>query len=242
MKRRERRNKFPRSKSNWLDKINIFKCLSIFLIILFTFCIPVVIKRLIKIDKIECKSQFGTCTKTFQLGDYSFVKKQIEQELKQNIQVESYLIQYKIPSTIKIDLILKKPIYAIRNFTNDFYLVDKDGTVLEISKESNLPFLTKGVNYFVGEKISDKDKFALSLLQKVRIINTVTTAEVKDEGLEVRVENGITVKFPVTGDVDVLAGSLKLIFSRLNDETRGIRIYDIREIDLRFKSPILRRR
>ena len=89
MKRRQRK------------KINIFKILSIILIILFIISVPTVIKKLIKITKIECSSQFGTCTKNYQLGDYNFVKKQIEVDLNHDIQVSSYLIQYKIPRTIK---------------------------------------------------------------------------------------------------------------------------------------------
>jgi len=40
--------------------------------------------------------------------------------------------------------------------------------------------------------------------------------------------------------VDSLVGGLRLIFSRLNDGSQGIRMEDIKEIDLRFKNPVLR--
>ncbi len=46
--------------------------------------------------------------------------------------------------------------------------------------------------------------------------------------------------FPLEGDIDTLVGSLRLIFSRLNDEGEGIRMEDIREIDLRFNNAVLR--
>lgn len=229
MKRREKKS-----------KINIFKYLSILLIILFVLSTPTVIKKLIKINKIECTSQFGQCTEQFSTGDYLFVKKQIEQSLKQNIQVNSYLIQYKIPSTIKIELVLKKPNYAISNLSHNFYLIDRSGVVLGIVKETEMPFLVADTNYVIGQKISDSNKFALDLLEKVKVINTISSAEIKDKVFEVRVENGILVKFPLEGDVDVLVGSLRLIFSRLNEGTQGIRMEDVREIDLRFKSPVLR--
>lgn len=229
MKRREKKS-----------KINIFKYLSILLIILFVLSTPTVIKKLIKINKIECTSQFGQCTEQFSTGDYLFVKKQIEQSLKQNIQVNSYLIQYKIPSTIKIELVLKKPNYAISNLSHDFYLIDRSGVVLGIVKETEMPFLVADTNYVIGQKISDSNKFALDLLEKVKVINTISSAEIKDKVFEVRVENGVLVKFPLEGDVDVLVGGLRLIFSRLNDETNGIRMEDVTEIDLRFKNPVLR--
>ena len=240
MKRRQRK------------KINIFKLLSIILIILFIISVPTVVKKLIKITKIECSSQFGNCDKILGdrlqvIGSYKIVKKQIEVDLNKNIQVDNYLIQYKIPSTIKIDVVVKKQKYAInnqssalKNLSNKYYLVDKDGIVLEISDESNLPFLVNNSDYNLGQNISDKDKFALQVLEKARIINTVSKAEIKNEILELIIENGIIVKFPLEGDIDVLTGSLRLIFSRLNDETGGIRIEDVHEIDLRFKNPVLR--
>lgn len=247
MKRRERfkRKIHSQSKSNFkifnlLKKINIFKYLSIFLIILFLLSIPSIIKKLIKINKIECITQFGPCDQEFQLGDYRFVKDQIEKGLKKNIQVNSYIIQYKIPSTIRIEINLKKPKYAIKDLVNRIYLIDKEGVILKISKESNLPILVNDVTYVVGQKISDKDMFALTLLEKVGIINIVTTAEVKKETLEVKIDNMILVKFPIEGDIDVLAGSLRLIFSRLNEQAQGIRMENVHEIDLRFKNTVLR--
>lgn len=255
MKRRRdfkrRIHKQPKSKFNLFalfKNINIFKYLSIFLIILFIISIPAVIKRLIKIDKIECNSQFGPCRNDYQLGDFNFVKRQIENDLSNNIKVNSYLIQYKIPSTIKIDVSLKKPKYAIKNLENIYFdrnklvyfLVDNDGVVLEISNTSDLPNLVNNSTYQIGQKISDKDLFVLKLLEKIRIINTVTNAEIKNTALEVVIENGILVRLPLEGDIDVLTGSLKLIFSRLNEASQGIRMEDISEIDLRFKNPVLR--
>lgn len=253
MKRRrdfkKRIHKQPKSKFNLFalfKRVNIFKYLSVFLIIIFILSIPSVVKRLIQINKIECNSQFGSCTKNYQLGDYNYVKKQIENDLNNDIKVSSYLIQYKIPSTIKIDLSLKKTKHAIKNLANIYYLIDKDGVVLEISDKSDLPILINNVNYNAGQTISDKDKFAIKLLEKTRIINTVSSAEIKNNILEVIIENGILVKFPVVGDIDVLVGSLRLIFSRLNEQTQGTRmkdtatVLDVKEIDLRFKNAILR--
>ena len=241
----------PKSKFSLFvlsKKVDIFKYLSIFLIIIFILSIPAVIKRLIKIDKIECHTQFGSCSKNYQLGDYNFVKNQIENDLNQSVEVSSYLIQYKIPSTVKIDLSLKKAKYAILNSTNIYfdrnklvyYLVDNEGVVLEVSGSSDLPILMSDANYVSGQSISNSEKFAIHLLEKVRLINAVRSAELKNSVLQVSMENGINIKLPIEGDIDVLAGSLRLIFSRLNEETEGIKMSDIREIDLRFKNPVIR--
>lgn len=235
-----------RSRITHRNSIDIFKYLSILLIILFIFFIPSVIKKMIKINKIECSSQFGTCTKSYQLGDYSFVKKQIEADLNKDIQVSSYLIQYKIPSTIKIDLSLKRPKYAIKNLSNDIYFIDKDGLVLTNASELNFLYLTSDTTYTAGQKISDKEMFSLKLLEKVKLINNVTSAEIKKGTLELKIDDRFLVKFPIEGDIDVLVGSLRLIFSRLNENSQGIKIEntvnisDVREIDLRFKNPVLR--
>lgn len=218
----------------------IFKILSIVLIIIFIFLIPVIIQKLIKINKIECSLEFQKCPYIIN-GNYRDTKKQIEQQFKNDIQINSYLIQYKIPSTIKIDLVLKKPKYAIKDKNNNLYLIDKDGLVIDSINKSDLPILiNSNAIYKVGDIISNKDKFALVIIEKVAWIYSIHEGTVEKNELKIILEKGILVRFPLEGDPDVLVGSLRLIFSRLNDRINGIRIEDTREIDLRFKNPILR--
>ncbi len=245
MKRRVRKHKFPREKSNWFKKVNIFKILSIILIVLFILSIPTVIKKLVRITRIECSSQYGSCDAILAdslniSGNYKDVKKQINELLDKNVRVSSYTVQYKIPSILKVELNLIKPKYAIRDLSNNCYLIDKNGVVIEISKESNLPTLINNVTYSTGQKISDKDNFALQLIEKVSWVYSVPVGTIENGSLLIMLKEGILVRFPLVGDSDVLVGSLRLIFSRLNDESEGIRMNEIREIDLRFKNPILR--
>lgn len=227
------------------QKFNIFKALSILLIIIFVFLIPTIIQKLIKIEKIECESQYGKCdevvTNSLQLtGNYRDTKKIIEQRLEKDILVNSYLIQYQIPSKLKIDINLKKPKYAIFN-SSKYFLIDKDGLIIEESSETNLPTLNKeNVNLVVGEKIEEKDKFALSIINGLTYLYSINSGNIINDELKVTSSEGIIIRFPLEGDKDVLLGSLRLIFSRLNDETKGIRIEDTKEIDLRFKNPVLR--
>ena len=227
------------------QKLNIYKILSIVLIIIFIFSIPIVIEKIKKIEKIECESQYGKCDEvianSLQLtGNYRDTKKIIEQRLGKDILVNNYLIQYKIPNTIKIDINLKKPKYAIFNGSK-YFLIDKDGLVIEESSETNLPTLNKdNVNLVIGEKIGEKDKFALSIINGLAYLYSINSGNIINDELKVISSEGIIIRFPLEGDKDVLLGSLRLIFSRLNDETKGIRIEDTKEIDLRFKNALLR--
>jgi len=226
---------------NIYDKIRIFKILSIVLIIIFIFLIPITIQKLIKITKIECITQYGACSQQFQLGDYKTVKSQIERKLRADIQVNNFLIQYKIPSTIKIEVNLKKQKFTIKN-ENNYYFISSEGQVLSINNESSLPYLNKiNIEYKIGDSITDQDKFALNLIEKVGFLYSILGAVSDDKELKIIIADKITVRFPLEGDVDVLVGNFRLIFSRLNDESEGIRMSDISEIDLRFVNPILRR-
>ncbi len=221
------------------QNFNIFKVLSIVLIIIFIILIPTIIQKLIKINKIECSLEFQKCP-YISNGNYRDTKKQIEQQFKNDIQINNYLIQYKIPNTIKIDINLKKPKYAIFNGSK-YFLIDKDGLIIEESSETNLPTLNKeNVNLVIGEKIGEKDKFALSIINGLAYLYSINSGNIINDELKVTSSEGIIIRFPLEGDKDVLLGSLRLIFSRLNDETKGIRIEDTKEIDLRFKNALLR--
>ena len=237
--------KYKKQKYNIYEKIRIFKILSIVLIITFLFSIPIVIQKVIKIEKIECESQYGECDEvivnSLQLtGNYRDTKKIIKQKLEKDVLINSYLIQYQIPNKLKIDINLKKPRYAIFNGSK-YFLIDKDGLIINESNETNLPTLKKdGDNLVVAEKINEKDKFALSIISGLTYLYSINSGNIINNELKVISNEGIIIRFPLEGDKDVLLGSLRLIFSRLNDGTKGIRIEDTKEIDLRFKNPVLR--
>jgi cell division protein FtsQ len=235
----------PRKKLAWLEKINIFKYLSFLLIFLFILSTPLIIKKLIKVNKIECISQFGDCPSELknklQLAggrDYYIAKNYIENELKNDISVENYLIQYKIPSTIKVDLNLKKPKFAIKN-NEKYFLVNKEGLVLNIVSETNLPVLVSNVDLSLGGRLDDNHLFALKLIEKISFLYTIVSNTIENNELKILTTEKL-VRLPLEGDVDLLVGSLRLIFSRLNEASQGIRMEDVAEIDLRFQSPILR--
>lgn len=230
-------------KSYFSFNLNIFKILSIILIIIFILSTPFAIKRLIKIDKIECVNQFGSCSYEFQLGNYKYVKDQIEKKLDEDVQINSYLIQYKIPSTVKLDINIKSPKNAIYvNSTNKYYLISEDSLVLSTSDTSSLPVIKIDIGELeIGKVIDEKLKFALSMLDNLSFLYSVKEGLTDKNSLKFVSQEGVNIIFPVEGDVDLLVGSLRIIFSRLNDETEGIRMNEIREIDLRYKNPVLRK-
>lgn len=230
-------------KSYFSFNLNIFKILSIILIIIFIISAPFAVNRLIKIDKIECVSQFGSCSYEFQLGNYKSVKDQIEKRLSSDIQVNSYLVQYKIPSTIKVEIDVKSPKNAIySNSTGKYYLLSEDGLVLSLTNSTNLPFIKiENIELEIGKEIGQKEKFAVEMLNNLFFIYTINEGSLEKSSLKFVSQEGVNIIFPTEGDISFLVGSLRLIFSRLNDETEGIRMNEIREIDLRYKNPVLRK-
>ena len=247
MKRRERIHKFPVKITDRLKKFNVFKILSIILIVVFILSIPTIIQKLVKVQKITCVSQYGDCPAfltflNYEGKDYKAVKSQINTILEQNILINSFLIQYKIPGTLQIEVNLKKPKFAIKNLQGSTFLVDTDGLIVEMTKESDLPTLQKNESseYKVGDTVTDKDKFSLSLFEGVNHLYSIKLGIQEKNELKVTNSEGIIIRFPLEGDKDVLLGSLRLIFSRLNDSSEGIRMEDVNEIDLRFKNPVIR--
>ncbi|HLD91880.1 MAG TPA: hypothetical protein VI795_00625 [Patescibacteria group bacterium] len=226
--------------------LNIFKILSLILIVFFMLSTPYVVLKLIKINKIECISQYGDCNGVLDnnlsvVGSYKDTKENIEQILKHNIKVKSYVMQYKIPSTLEIEIDLKKPKFAIKNKDSRYYLIDEDKLILEISNESNLPVLVSSdFNKNIGDEVDDIHLFALKIIEKNAWLYSVKTGVLENNELKITLKEGVIVHFPLEGDIDELIGSLRLIFSRLNDEGEGIRMEDIREIDLRFNNAVLR--
>lgn len=230
-------------------KYNYFKIFSVILIIIFIALLPTTINKLVKIKSINCSSQYGECPEEiinnlqFTINnDLNAAKKQIEQELQDSFLVDSFLIQYKIPSTLDLELIIKKPKYALKDKNSDrFYLLDKDGVVLEQHIQTNLPFIeAENLKLDLGTNVSNKLLFSSKILHSLNWQYQVSGGEIRDEGLFIKLPNGPFVIFPTDGDDLALIGALRLIYSRLNQSDKGIRIENVREIDLRFKNPVVR--
>lgn len=196
--------------------------------------------------KTECISQFGGCPgeiygmiKNFDGKSLSVAKSGINKNLKNNSLVSDYSIQYKAPNILLVNLIVKKPFYAIHDPDSGKYAsIDENGNVLSISQGSALPTLIAKVDPLdVGVNVGTEKLFALKIILGVYEMYQVREGKIIDGGLTVELPPRFNVIFPLQGDAEVLLGSLRIIYSRISqDDISG----KYKEIDLRFKNPVLR--
>ncbi|CAN5279405.1 hypothetical protein BH10PAT1_BH10PAT1_7600 [soil metagenome] len=215
------------------------KLLIFFVFIIIIFGIYFLIFRAIKIKNITCESQYGACDETILLQLNSAKNKNVidaknyaNNYLKKNSQVLSFSVRYQLPESLKINIIQKKAVAAFVDKDKNFVLIDENGMIVATVKNTPLPKIT---SYYVldHEQIS----YVANLMSELYTFYGVTEGKVTTDGLEVDQIKGKNVIFPLTGDKDVLLGSLSLILSRLPSvkEASTISI-----IDLRFKNPVLR--
>lgn len=218
------------------------------LIIVITFPF-LVLPRVIKINKFVCFSQYDQCEEGLsqRISDltgktYFEVKKEISKILKDDSQIKDYSIQFLLPATLKIDLLLTKPRFAMKNKTSEkLVLVDKNGWVLKEEKNTNLPVLIVNSELSnVGQKIEGVSFYALDVLWHLFYFYQIKEAELTNDDVEAVFPDGVKVIFPIEGDLDLTFAGLKLVFSRLNETGVDSKIGKVREIDLRYKNPIIR--
>lgn len=147
--------------------------------------------------------------------------------------------QFKLPSTLLINLVVKKPVFAI--ISNDpklISLVDSQGRVLGTTNTSALPTVVNtNSKYKPGETVSSQDLLALNLIQGVYQMYQVNKLVVENNSLVVELPSQIKVLFPLSGERDLILGTLRLVYTKV---TSGEQAGKYKEIDLRFKNPILR--
>ncbi len=206
----------------------------------------------ITLEDFDCKNQYGECSLPVleKIGEVKgknifFVKKEVAKRLDNNISVKAYKISYKIPSYILVNLVERKPIFAIGvKSDRKFVLVDEEGYALSVAERTNLPKVYTD-NEFVnlGQVVDEKFLFSLKIISDVNYLYQVNEGELKEDKLEILLPGKILTIFPLLGDRKVLVGSLNLILSQLNDENNEFKI-DTKEnnliIDLRFKNPVIR--
>lgn len=216
--------------------------LALFLLVLVIF-LP---RFFIKI-RIDCKTQFGACPPAISdrltplNGKTMFsAEREINKNLKSNFLVSGFTIQFKLPNILRVDLIIKKPVFALKNKSSEtFALVDKDGYVLNVSGETSLPrVITDGSLPKEGERVNDKDFFALQLTDGVYKMYQIGSSTIEGDTLLVDLTGPIRVLFPLVGaDRELLLGSLRLIYSNIQSgENKAL----YSQIDLRYRNPVLR--
>lgn len=204
------------------------------------------IPRFIRINNIECLSQEGDCSQ-YLAGNIASpkgsslytVQKELKEILKHEVLVNSSSLQFNFPDKLKIYVIIKKPVFAVRNIEKNIYaLVDADGNVVSLVQSTNLPFI-EGDNtiYSIGQPVENKTVFGLNLLSYLSYLYQTNRAQIENDSLHIELEDGTRVIFPLGGKDKELVGSLRLILSQKNTALAG---RTVNEIDLRFKNPVIR--
>jgi len=207
------------------------------------------VPRLIKIKEITCKSQFGPCPNQIlevlsqaTARDIQSSKKQLHALLKNNPLIDKYSLAFKIPAKIEVNLVTRKPYYALRN-QGKYYLITKNGLVMAISQNSSLPFIEIDQDFNIGEKINTETLYALKIVSDVNSLYQINSSKFDSAGLLVELASGTKAIFPLEGDIKVLVGAFRMLYEQLNMSYEKFRIEkDVSKIliDLRYKNPVIR--
>lgn len=203
---------------------------------------------LIKIKKIECKSQYGPCSNEAQVflenleGKKLFeVRKSIKGYLREGLVVLDFEAHFKLPDKYEINIIERKPTYALAfNENQKVILVDSDGYIISFVENTSLPIVKTNIKpKNAGEKVEDTVLFSLELMNDLYKTYQVKEGEIKEDSFIVKLNSGERAIFPLIGDREILLSSLTLILSKLNS-LEDDPTMNISTIDLRFKNPVLR--
>lgn len=202
----------------------------------------------IKIERITCSNQYGSCSKEAETFLRSlegqklfFVRRSVKTFLKEGLVIVDYTASFKLPNKYVVNIIERKPKYALL-FKETFQatLVDDDGYILAFVENTSLPLVkTKFKPGNTGEKVDSTSLFVLKLMADLNSFYQVKEGELTEDGFKVKLNSGENVIFPLTGDKEILLSSLAITLSKLNsmkDDPTMI----INTIDLRFKNPVLR--
>lgn len=196
--------------------------------------------------KINCKSQYGDCPKSvlekmLVINDKSLsrAKRGVKKILANEFLISDYSVQYKIPNILHVELLVKKPTIALRNINSGVLaLFDSDGKVLSYASESAFPIIIFNENLpKEGENVGKTVLFVSKIAGGVYQMYQVKDFLIQDDSLLVELPGQFKVIFPLDGDAQILLGSLKLIYSNIQN---GDNIGKYREVDLRFTNPVLR--
>ncbi|OGM09331.1 hypothetical protein A2159_03070 [Candidatus Woesebacteria bacterium RBG_13_34_9] len=226
----------------------LFKLLIILLSISIIYFLP----SLIPVKEIVCVTNQDICNKRinekfkdFQNVNLRSAKKTIGNLLKNDASVSNYNFQYKINGRLIVNIIENIPQYSISNPDKQWKsLISRDGIILSVSDNSNLPILVIDESLpSIGNKVDDKILFSLKILDSLSKRQKVKYAKYSSNELLIDMDNGLKVIFPVEGEIRLLLGSYYLIDNKLKnlDEDSKMNGYTYNILDLRFNDPVLKK-
>lgn len=119
------------------------------------------------------------------------------------------------------------------------FLLRRDFAPYEARGEDAPSVSSRELHPNVGQKVSDKQLFALNLIYDIFSSYQVQKGRIENDSLIIDRIGSQTIIFPLEGDKEALMGALTLILTKLKETAKDSRI-NIREIDLRFKNPVLK--
>ncbi len=217
----------------------VLKYLFLLLTLIFIFGSLFFLLKNLKVQNINCISQFGNCSPDLQAEILKAKDKNIfesfsllKNSLKKENKVLGYSINLTLPFNLEINCIERTPIIAFNLKNGNFALVDKDGVIADVAKNTTLPKILSSTPVSNEQLI-----FISGLMHSLNTFYNINEGKITENGLEISNLNKKRVIFPLSGDKDILLGSLNLILSRLPSVQEAS---TISTIDLRFKNPILK--
>ena len=224
--------------------MNVTTKLSLGLVIIIVTLLIIFVPKVLKVGDIACESQFGPCSQILverldmlegkPIGDS---RKQISEILTSEVLVKDFSVQILLPNRLQVNLLERKSKFALKVQSSDsLALADEEGYIVGIESQSNLPQLVvDSAPGNVGEKVSDENLFAMQIVSDLFSFYQVREGKVSEGNLQVELKGKIRVIFPLEGDRSVLISSLELVLKKYEDV--GV---VPREIDLRYKNPVIR--
>ncbi len=207
--------------------------------------------EMITVNKINCRNQVFECSSRVVSKlqactgrSLKACKNFINKIFKADKLVKNYTIEYKIPGTLSLNIIERKPSYSVTDKGNkNKIVVDNEGYILFRSEETIYPAIEIDNNQEItGEKISQNILFCLQILSDVENVFQVKTGKFTENSLVIELPGNLRVIFPVEGDREALVGSLILISNEIkngsNPKIKNLS-QKINSIDLRYKNPVL---
>lgn len=212
------------------------------LIIFGSLALLIVVYHRLKINRIDCQSQFGPCddeivsTLNSQEGKPIFSSySSVREELNNHPKVSNYNIRFSNPRSLSVNVTQRRPqVAVIAEGANEYYLYSHDGILLESKNETQLPVIhISDISVITKEQMD----FVIGMAYAINQTYNVEDILIKDGGMEFEVIGAPKIIFPVQGEIDVLLGSLTFVLSQLNSQLGEFRM---EFIDFRFKNPVIK--
>jgi hypothetical protein len=208
------------------------------------------IPSMIIIKTAVCRNQAGECSEKVlseiekvEGENLRYAKRKLNEYFENEKLIKDHSIRFQLPPSLVINAIERTPKFTLKDtISKETVLVDEEGFLLESVENFDLPVIEiEGINNF-SERVDSKILFAGNLLYRLESYHQLTQRLIADDSLIIELDDSIRVIFPLEGDGQLLLGALRLVNSQLNSGAKDSTIMKsmVKEIDLRFKNPVLR--